>query len=267
MSWRRRSVRLTKISNMPNSRELSIIIVNYRSEQYLEKCIASLYNHPEQLRETEIIVVNNDPEKSLAELSGRFPEIKVIQQPKNLGFGAANNRGAAVAQGRYLLFLNPDTEAQPKNLAKMIARLREQEDLAALGPKLIDAQGATQPWCAGRELSFWRLIKNNLGSVDSRKIWEAERTTEADWVSGAALAVQKKAFMEAGGFDEKFFMYFEDEDLCKRLRARGYKILYFPESAVMHRGGRSRKNIWQQKWQYYQSLLRYAAKRITRQYK
>lgn len=245
---------------LPIGRELSIIIVNYRSEQYLKSCVASLYNKLKNIPDKEVIIVNNDEKEELTEIAAKFPSINIINHQKNIGFGAANNRGAGKARGKYLLFLNPDAEITDKNFIDILDKFKENQEVGVIGPRLVMESGETQWWCAGKEFNLWRLIKNNLGIIESRKIWENESEIFADWVSGAALSVRKEIFEKIGGFDEKFFMYFEDEDLCKRIRKCGHKVLYYPKIKVLHKGGKSRQSFLRQKIQFFRSLFYYVIK-------
>jgi GT2 family glycosyltransferase len=124
------------------------------------------------------------------------------------------------------------------------------------------AAGETQPWCAGKKLTLGQFVKNNLGIIESKKIWESKNDVLTDWVSGAALTVRKEIFDKIGGFDENFFMYYEDMDLCGRARSLGYEVLYCPEISILHDGGKSRKNIFLQKIQFFKSMFYYIKKRV-----
>ena len=256
--------------------ELSIIIVNYQSEEYLKKCLLSLRNKIKDF-EPEIIVVNND-DKKINIMSFRAPDasrgveksrdpsassdmlsdcaqddIKIINSGENLGFGKANNLAAKNASGEILWFLNPDTKIIPENIKELLNKFSSNPKVGIIGPKLITESGNIQGWIAGYETNLWNLIRNNLGFPKSKKIWESEEKKEADWVTGAAMFIKKDLFQKLGGFDEKFFMYFEDEDLCKRARQTGYKVIYCPNFIVRHLGGKSFENKKEQKKYYYAS--------------
>jgi N-acetylglucosaminyl-diphospho-decaprenol L-rhamnosyltransferase len=236
--------------------EISFIIVNYQSEKYLQKCIFSIKEKVLGV-DYEIIVVNNDSRGLENNLSSG---VRLINNGKNLGFGAACNVGARVAQGEMLCFLNPDTEITSNNTFQIIEKFQQDKNLGAVGPRLIIENGKTQWWCAGRDVSFWQLLKNNLGIIESKKIWESEKELLADWVSGAALFARKDIFEKIEGFDERFFMYAEDMDLCRRIRGSGYKVLYCPEFLILHKGGKSRDNIFKQKLQFFRSSFYYLLK-------
>lgn len=242
-------------------KKLSIIIVNYRGEKYIKNCLASVRDKFGDLAVREIIFVNNDEKKKLIVANDNYSfNIKIIDSGRNKGFGAGINLGAKEAQGEYLLFLNLDTEILSENIADILDKFKENKKIAIIGPRLVTSKGETQWWCAGKEFTFWRLFKNNLGIIESKNIWESKNEIFADWVSGGAMFVRKDVFEKLEGFDEKFFMYFEDEDLCRRARSGGYKILYSPGFTVRHFGGKGRDNWIKQKKQFFKSMLYYIKK-------
>lgn len=241
--------------------KISFIIVNYQSEKYLQKCISSI---KEKVlgADYEIIVVNNDSAGNAYMHS--LPEgTRVINIGKNIGFGAANNIGAKKAQGKYSCFLNPDTEIISNNIERLLSEFENDEKLGTIGPKLINENGSAQEWSAGKEVTIGSIILNNLGYKRDKKIWESQEKKECAWVSGAAMFIQKELFDKLGGFDEKFFMYFEDIDLCKRARNLGYKVLYYPEFTVKHFGGKSFLDKKEQKRYFYASQDYYFEKHFS----
>jgi hypothetical protein len=244
---------------MSSSKKISISIVNFQSKDFLEKCLASIFRNIINYK-AEIVVINNDKEENLEELLLKFPEIKIINQKKNVGFGTGHNIGAKEAQGEILLFLNPDTEIL-EDISPVI-NLFENENIGVVGLKLKKENGEIQEWSAGKETSLWRLIKNNIGFSASRKIWLSSKPIKADWVSGAAFFIRKDLFNKLGGFDENFFMYYEDEDLCKRVRESGRKILYYPLISIKHLGGKSFKKEKKQKQYFYSSQDYYFQKHL-----
>jgi len=242
------------ISNMPKyNKNLSIIIVNFRSEDYLEKCLASVYKMVSGEILAEVVVVNNDEPDKLTEISKKFPGIKIIHQKENAGFGASNNLGVKIAQGELLLFLNPDTEIFSGNIEEIINEFEKNEKMGVIGPKLLKISGKSQEWSAGLEKNLWDLIRNNTGLIKSQKIWKSEKKIEAHWVAGTAMFTKKELFEKIGGFDEKYFMYFEDVDFCKGVRKAGKRIEYHPHFSVKHYGGKSYEGSDMQKKHYYDS--------------
>lgn len=246
-------VELIETLNMPASKKISIIIVNYQSEQPLLGCLASIYKNLKKQEAIEIIVVNNDESKKLVRLREQFPAIKIIENEKNLGYGGASNLGAKSAEGEVLFFLNPDTEVLSANIEEMLVELKKNKELAILGTHLVEVDGKDQWWNAGVEITLGDIILNNLRIIRSKKIWQSPKKREVDWVSGAALLIKKEVFEKIGGFDQNLFLYFEDIDLCRRAKKLGKKVLYFPEFSVKHLGGKSFSNKKEQKQEYYQS--------------
>jgi hypothetical protein len=229
---------------------LSVIIVNYKSEQFLENCLASLYS--KYTPDVEIIIINNDATTKLPEIAITFPQAKIINNQKNIGFGSAHNQGAKKAQGKYLFLLNPDTTVQT-GIEKALIFLENNPEVAIIGSNLVSLDKQTQSWIAGVSVCLSDLLKNNFGLIASKKIWQSKTKIEADWVSGGAMFVRKNIFEKVGGFDENFFMYFEDIDLCKRIQKLGNKIFYHPEIKIQHIGGASFSNKKEQKKEYYKS--------------
>jgi GT2 family glycosyltransferase len=247
---------------MENNFDLSVIIVNYKSEHFLEKCLGSLYKSVGDKLSLEVIITNNYPEETLEKTKELFPAIKVIPNPKNGGFGQGNNIGARVASGKYLLLLNPDTEILSGSPAEIVAELEKDPAIGAIGACLMTEAGTVQEWSAGREATFWDLVKNNLGMPSSRSLWESEKEVEVDWAAGTVFFIERTLFLGLGGFDENIFMYFEDVDLCQRIKVVGKKIMYDPALKVLHKCGgcytKEKKN--QQKQNYYDSLVYYFKK-------
>jgi len=240
------------------NKKLSVIIVNYKSADFLEKCVALVREKINEEFLEEIIIVNND-QKEKIELDLQ-DNLKIINNAKNVGFGAGNNVGAKLAKGDIVLFLNPDTEIISTEIEKVIALFNQDNKIDIVGSQLRLNNNEVQPWSAGHEISLINLIKNNLGLVKSQKIWKAEEEKMVDWVAGTALFIRKDIFEKVGGFDEKFFMYFEDMDLCKRVRETGKNILYNPNFKVRHIGGKSYQEKGFQKRDYYKAQEYYFKK-------
>ncbi|KKQ45180.1 MAG: glycosyl transferase family 2 [Candidatus Moranbacteria bacterium GW2011_GWC2_37_8] len=225
--------------------DISVIIINYRSEKFLAPCISSVQTFFKNIS-YEIIIINNDSTslKDIAEI----PYVKVMNLPLNEGFATACNIGAEIAKSKILFFLNPDTQ---------IANMIEDELISALNfpgvgivaPTLILPNKEIQPWSAGQSLNLWALLKNNFAENKHFNNKEAA----FDWVSGAAFFISKKLFTTINGFDEKFFMYFEDIDLCKRIRNKKFLIHRLSSFSVIHFGGQSYDNKALQKEHYYAS--------------
>ncbi len=239
---------------------VSIIIVNYRSKAYLDKCLFSIskYSFDEDF---EIIIVNNDQKEDLTDLVDKYSRVKLYKNKKNIGFGSACNLGAQKAQGENFLFLNPDTQFMDNYIKEILIKIKQYKKVIIIGPRLVTDAGKTQEWSTGKETTFTQIIKNNLWITESRYFWESKKDIFVDWVSGAAMFIKKDIFDKIGGFDENFFMYGEDMDLCAQARELGYDILYSPELTILHSGGKSRKSLIKQKIQFFKSSFYYLIKR------
>ncbi|MCK5080821.1 MAG: glycosyltransferase family 2 protein [Candidatus Moranbacteria bacterium] len=232
--------------------EISIIFINFNSQVLLEKCLKSIerkIKDKTSLKKIEVIVVNNE-EKVLALKKTFNLKIKIIENKKNLGFGKACNIGAQRAQGKYLFFLNPDTELLTDNFSIITDQFQKNPRIGIIGTKVIEKnKNLPQPWTCGKKTSLLRILFKN--SVN--KPWNKKKPVIVDWVSGTSFFIKKASFQKLNGFDENFFMYFEDQDLCLRLQKINEVCLFFPYFSVLHYDGKSWNNNIKKKSNYYQS--------------
>ncbi len=224
--------------------KLSIIITNYQSYQHLLICLTSikrfLYSDKSLKNNFEVIIVNND-KKEIEIPFSRYPFVsqKIINTKQNIGFGLANNLGSIMAKGKYLLFLNPDTVFTDNSLKKALDYLDKNKEVGIMGLKIIDhRRKSPQNWTCGHKTTWGTILFRNT----INKPWNKKSPQTVQWVSGTALLIRRKIFNQIGRFDKNFFMYFEDQDLCLRVRQQGYKIVFFPYSQVIHFNGRSWRN-------------------------
>ncbi len=233
--------------------DLSVVIVNWNGREDILRCLQSLRSAP-SAGDMEIIVVDNaSTDDSVEQIQHLFPAVHLIQTGANLGFARAANRGLEKAQGDYVLFLNPDTIVPHGTLDAALTALRCRPTIGALGVRLLNSDGSVQPSC-GRFLSLSGLIRQNCAALGfDMQHWESGRqdnlfsgtqTEDVDWAMGAFLLCPQVVLTEVGGFDEDYFLYSEDMDLCYRMRQHGYGVLYFPEVAVTHHGNRSGAQRW-----------------------
>jgi len=247
-------------------KKLSILIVAYNDNNYLEKCISSIYENFSNFLTWEIIIINNNEISdinNIFNLTTDSSKIKLINHKKNIGFGAGINLGATEALGEYLLILNSDTKILGKNIKHIFDEFSKDKNIGVIGAGIINKQGLSQAWSAGKKLTLHDLIRNNLGLSRSKSIWKNSKKIECDWVAGTAMFIQKDLFDKLGGFDKRFFMYFEDMDLCLRVRKLGKKVMFFPEFQIFHGSGESYKDKRLQKKHYYNSLEQYFQKNCT----
>jgi N-acetylglucosaminyl-diphospho-decaprenol L-rhamnosyltransferase len=229
--------------------DLSIIIVNWNSQEYLRQCLESMKGRCEGLQ-VEIIVVDNASfDGSQRMVSEQFPEVVFLQSEVNLGFSRANNLGFARSKGEIILLLNPDTELIQGVLKRGVEFLRSEERGGAVGVRLLNTDGSVQTSCVQ---SLPTLLNQMLDSEILRRafprsrLWgtevlavHREQPAEVEAVSGAFLMVKRSAFEQVGLLSEDYFMYAEDIDLCWTLRKAGYRIYYLGDCQVTHHGGKS----------------------------
>jgi GT2 family glycosyltransferase len=240
---------------------VSIIIVNYNGLRFTRQCLESLFRYHSTDAVEVIVVDNNSKDGSQTELSEIFPSIKMIKLSENKGFGAANNAGAKRAKGDFLFFVNNDTIFLEETANKLKKILLAKKDWGIISPKLLNEDRTFQ-------LSFGKFpsILNEFRtrkmtyeySLQSKEDILSEKPVEKDWVTGAALMIKKDLFNSINGFDDQFFMYFEDIDLCRTVKKKGFHSLYIPTIRMVHFGGKSyvKKNNTIL-YEYRRSQLRY----------
>ncbi len=224
----------------------SVIILSWNVRDLLRKCLASL---PQHTPEMEVIVVDAGSADGSADLvREEFPGVRLLAQAENLGYSRGNNLGLKAASGRYLLVLNPDTEVMGDALAQMTAYMEAHPRVGLLGPQLVSADGAIQStrrrFPALATAFFESTWLQPLAPRSLLKHYYAQdlpddAISEVDWVMGAALMVRREAYEQVGGFDEGYFMYSEEVDWCRRLKAAGWQVVYFPAARIIHHAGRS----------------------------
>lgn len=207
----------------------SVIIVSYNSCAYLAACIKSVASQLES--DDELIVVDNGSSDGSADLvHDRFGWVRLLRG-ENVGYAGGNNRGAALAQGRYLVFLNPDTRLAPGALAALIAPLAQPDDVALTTACIVHMTQPNMINACGNTIHYTGLTYCR-GAGQPRTAYTT--ACDVDAVSGAAFAIRREVFAELGGFDETFFLYVEDTDLSWRARLGGYRIRYVPQAVVEH---------------------------------
>jgi GT2 family glycosyltransferase len=227
---------------------LDIIIVSYNAREDLAACLESLGAHPPSLPHTIVVVDNASSDGSAELVADRWPGIRLIRNPANVGFGRANNMGIRSTAGDLILLLNGDTIVGAGAIDDLVRALQETHDAAIAGPRLVDSAGTP-------ELSFGRMIsplnelrQKLLTGLSRRGFGPAAAAVKratcrrqwVDWVSGACLLVWRHDALAAGLLDERFFIYAEDVDFCAAVRKLGRRILFTPSVQIVHRRGRSR---------------------------
>jgi GT2 family glycosyltransferase len=233
----------------------SIVIVNYKSASRLSRLLSTL---PSQHDGFSIIIVNNDPSESrvLSKLSERLGFL-LIETGGNIGFAAGGNIGALAATGDIIGFLNPDMRWRDVRPHALHTLFDTEPHTGIIGLGLTDETGIPEVWSFGNDPSLHELLKNNLLPRNNSN---ETPTTTTDWVSGGALFIRKNLFQKLSGFDERFFLYFEDADLCLRARAEGATVRRIADMPIIHAGGKSQTSAAVQKRHFYTSQSNYFKK-------
>jgi GT2 family glycosyltransferase len=250
----------------PNAPGLSVVIVTYHVPSLLRRCLDALRcaDAPFGL---ETIVVDAGTDGNGADLGRTDPEVIVIEAPENPGFGAACNLGARRATGQRILFLNPDTEVPPDGLVLAIAALDADPGVGIVGPKLVRADGSHDlsarrsfPTPANALYHFLRLPKlvpgnRRFGAYNLTYI-DPDVEGDVDAVAGSFMLVRREALEAAGLFDETYWMYGEDLDLCLRVREAGWRARYVPSVVVTHlKGQSSRRRPLRCTYEFYRAMM------------
>ena len=234
--------------------DLSVVIVNWNVEELLCRCLSSLLRPRSFSQGLEVIVVDNaSADGSLEMVRSQFAEVRLIASESNEGFGRASNRGWAASSGRYVLFLNPDTEVLGDALTVMVSYLDVHESVAVVGPQLLYPGGQIQ----SSRRRFHSLAMALFESTVLEQWWPSnpyarryrmadipdDVEQQVDWLVGACLLVRRAVLADTGGFDEGFFMYSEEMDLCRRIKEAGGQVVFLPGAKVLHHEGKSSEQV------------------------
>ena len=239
--------------------DLSIIIVNYNTKDLLLNCLGSVKKNTKNISYEIIIVDNASSDRSVETLKRlKSPEIKVILNRENFGFGKANNKGIAIAGGRYILFLNSDTQIRDGILDEMVKYMDDNPKTGIAGCALKSKDGSLQAtggyFPTLIRVASWMFFLDDIPLLDiiikpfhpmheKSFFYKGEgffkKTSQRDWVTGAFLLTRRRVLDEVGFFDEDYFMYTEETDLCYRAKQKGWQVWYLPKWAIVHLGGAS----------------------------
>jgi GT2 family glycosyltransferase len=267
--------------------DISVIIVSWNVRELLKQCLRSVNSQHDSPRSeaergltvnsslsTEIIVVDNaSSDGTVQMLRAEFPDTRVVANSQNLGFTRGNNQALALARGRYLFLLNPDTELFPNALANLTAYMdaNASRRVGILGPKLCYGDGSLQSsrrrfpalataFLESTILQQWfprNRVLTRYYMLDTRD----DATQDVDWVNGSAMFVRRELYEQVGGFDEQFFMYSEETDWCYRAKQAGWQVVYLPTAVVTHHEGKSSEQaIAQRDIYFHSSKIRYFKK-------
>jgi len=220
---------------------VSVVIVNWNGEDLLPTCIQSVVD--QQYSSIEIIVVDNaSTDSSVQAIARNFPNVTVIQNSFNAGFAQGCNRGAEIARGEFILFLNTDAWLETDFFAPIIERFQTDPSIAAITPKLLRADDPARLDSCGSlwSVSTW-LYHFGYGKDAAEEIYNVPQLFFA--LKGAVLMIRTSSFRGVGGFDNDFWCYYEETDLCHRLWLAGYTCMYYPKSTAYHQGAATAKKV------------------------
>lgn len=235
--------------------DVSVIIVSFNTRDLLRECLNTLYRYCAGVALETIVVDNASRDESAEMVEAEFPDVLLIRSDVNLGFGPANNRGFERARGRYVVLLNSDAFLGESALARAVELMDCHPGVGLAGGLLVGRDGEWQP--SARLFpsvlnEFLTLSGLSARYPGSRFFGRVDRTwadfrepAEIDWVPGAFSIVRREVLDRLQGFDERFFLYFEEVDLCRRIRSLGYGIAYWPQIEVIHIGGESSRTVEQ----------------------
>lgn len=250
---------------------LSIILVNYNGSKFLYNCLNSIKINLSDYDYEVIIVDNSSTDNSIQIIKDNFSSYKLICSHLNLGFGKANNLAVKESNGHYLLFLNTDTVLSENTPQKLLEYLRNNSTVGVISPKITFEDGRYQLSCGNLPSLVTEFLDKVKYKLDNHYHFllsqfynrQYSKIREVGWVTGACLMIRRDLFEAIGGFDENFFMYFEDKDLCKRVKELGYEVIYYPTTTIIHLLGGSSHGIKKSVSKYYRdSQLYYYQKHL-----
>jgi GT2 family glycosyltransferase len=232
-----------------NRVDLSVIILSWNTETLTRNCLQSIFQQKHSHRIQVIVADNASQDNTRAMVRSEFPQALLVEHERNLGFCAGNNRAIPHATGRWILFLNSDTIVTQGAFDTMVDFADADPTIGILGPKLLNQDGTLQYSCrrfpnlgAGffRNTPLGRLFPNNRYTQNYlMSDWDHAEPRDVDWLSGAALMLRRETFEQTGAFDENYYMFCEDVDLCYRAHQSGWRVVYCPYAVIYHLIGQS----------------------------
>ncbi len=246
--------------------DLSVIIVNYNVKEFLQNLLDSLQKAVSKISHEIIVVDNASDDGSVEFIREKFPQITLFTNKTNLGFSKANNVALKVAKGKFILLINPDTLVSEDTITKMIEFFNTHPDAGLAGCKILNPDGSLQLACRrsfpGPWTSFCKVTglstmfpKSKLLARYNLTYLDENSTYEVDAISGSFMMLKREVYEKVGGFDEQFFMYGEDLDICYRIQKDGYKVYYYPDTQIIHYKGESTKRSGLDETKYFYNAM------------
>jgi len=245
---------------------LAVVVVNYNAGQHLVRCLRSVREGSGGIAAEVVVVDNASRDGSADHVAVGFPEVRVIHNRTNRGFAAAANQGIAATSAPFVFLLNPDAEVVAGTLAGLVKLAEERPRAGAIGVLVREPAGAIYPSArtvpslgVGLGHAFLGLVKpdNRFSRAYTMAGWDRRSERDVEWVSGSAMLLRREALEQVGAFDEGYFMFVEDVDLCTRLRAEGWRVTFVPDLEVVHEGGVSTARSRRMYFEHARSAARY----------
>jgi len=228
-------------------KDISVVIVNLNTEEFIGRCLSSLFCELDGLANEVFVVDNGSMDSSVEFIEREFPECRLIENNENRGFGRANNQAITLAAAPYVLLVNPDTELLPGCVSSLLTYMNEHPEVAAVGPRTLYPDGRVQPSVFSfptlltefLAATFLYLIVRRIPGLRDRWAfsWSPVSEREVDWMRGACILFRADVLRELGGFDEQYFMYTEELDLQYRMARKGWKRMFYPRAEIVHHHG------------------------------
>lgn len=234
------------MSRQPAAEQVDVVVVNYNAGEHLLRCIGSVFEAARGGSVSVVVVDNDSQDGSASRAKEAFPDITLITNPSNDGFGSASNQGIAIGRADWVFLLNPDAEISSGTFDSLLDLAGERPQAGVIGALVRDPDGSLYPSArkiptlaeaAGHALIGPFKKDNRFSRAYTMDGWDRTSEREVDWVSGSCMLIRREALENVGAFDPAFFMYAEDADLCTRMREAGYKVLFTPSMEVLHDHG------------------------------
>lgn len=232
--------------------DITIAVISYNTKGLLKGCLDSIASQGGDLLNNTLVIDNASTDGSQELIKNKYPQVKLVANKQNLGFAKAANQAIKAAKQKFVLMLNSDTILHENSIESLLDFMKSCPQAGAVGPLLLNPDGSSYPsgrrfpsFIDGSMHAFLGIVlpKNRFTRRYRQLDWDRNNKKEVDWISGAAICLRKAAVQEIGFFDEDYFMYVEDMDLCYRLWQNGWKVFLLPESKVVHYIGQSSKQF------------------------
>ena len=237
----------------PQSKKLSVTIVNTSEKHFTVPCIQSVYDETKDTDFEIIVTDNNSKDGSVEAFREKFLDVIIIENKKNAGFTEANNQSIVISRGEYIFCLNPDCKVLDGAIDKMVKYMDAHPEAGILGSKLLNGDMTLQPSARNflysrnlllQHLVPWKILPHKWAGKYVLEYWDHDYTREVDWIIGASLMIRRECVEDIGLKDEKYFIFHEDNDWCWQAHKKGWITHFLPDAEIIHYGSQTVKSIW-----------------------